>query len=49
MRKEREFKVIVVNPLTEQQKSEMLKRVEDYLTTVYTQVEGHKITKEEGG
>lgn len=39
MKKEREFKVIVKNPLTEKQKQEIIKRVEDYLTMVYTKVE----------
>ncbi len=39
MKKERKFKVIVKNPPTEQQKAEMIKRIEDYLTLVYTKVE----------
>lgn len=36
MKKEREFKVIVKNPPTEAQKAEMIKRVEEYLTLVYS-------------
>ena len=36
MRKEREFKVIVKNPPTEKQKEEMIKRVEEYLSLVYS-------------
>lgn len=36
MKKEREFKVIVKNPPTEEQKAKMIKRIEDYLTMVYT-------------
>ena len=39
MKKEREFKVIVKNPPTEKQKAEMIKRIEDYLTMIYTKVE----------
>ena len=39
MRKERELKVIVKNPPTEEQKAEMIKRIEDYLTLVYSQPE----------
>lgn len=39
MKKEREFKVIVTNPPTEEQKAEMIKRIEDYLTMIYTKVE----------
>lgn len=38
MKKKREFKVIVKNPPTEQQKAEMIKRVEDYLTLIYSKV-----------
>ncbi len=38
MKKERKFKVIVKNPPTEEQKKQMLKRVEEYLALVYTQV-----------
>ena len=38
MKKEREYKVIVKNPPTEKQKEEMLKRVEDYLSLVYSNV-----------
>lgn len=36
MRKERELKVIVKNPPTEEQKKEMIKRIEEYLTFVYS-------------
>lgn len=36
MKKEREYKVIVTNPPTEEQKKEILKRVEDYLASVYS-------------
>ena len=36
MKKEREFKVVVTNPPTEEQKAQMIKRVEDYLTLVYS-------------
>ena len=36
MKKERTFKVVVMNPPTEEQKKEMIKRVEDYLTFVYS-------------
>ena len=36
MRKEREFKVIVKNPPTEEQKAKMIKRIEDYLSLVYS-------------
>lgn len=36
MRKEREFKVIVKNPPTEEQKKQMIKRIEDYLSLVYS-------------
>ena len=39
MSKERELKVIVKNPPTEEQKAEMIKRIEDYLTLVYSQPE----------
>lgn len=39
MKKERKFKVIVTNPPTEEQKAEMIKRIEDYLTMIYTKVE----------
>lgn len=39
MKKERELKVIVKNPPTEEQKAEMIKRIEDYLSLVYSQVE----------
>lgn len=39
MRKEREFKVIVKNPPTEEQKAEMIKRVEDYLSLIYSKVD----------
>lgn len=35
-KKEREFKVIVKNPPTEEQKEIMIKRIEDYLTMIYT-------------
>lgn len=35
--KEREFKVIVKNPPTEEQKKQIIKKVEDYLTLIYTQ------------
>lgn len=38
MKKKKEFKVVVVNPLTEEDKEKIMKRVEDYLTTVYTPV-----------
>lgn len=38
MKKEREYKVIVKNPPTEKQKEEMIKRVEDYLALVYSNV-----------
>jgi len=38
MKKKREFKVIVKNPPTEEQKAKMIKRIEDYLTIVYTKV-----------
>ena len=34
--KEREFKVIVKNPPTEEQKKQMIKRIEDYLTLIYS-------------
>lgn len=36
MKKERKFKVVVMNPPTEEQKAEMIKRVEEYLTLVYS-------------
>ena len=36
MKKEREFKVIVKNPPTEEQKAQMIKRIEDYLSLVYS-------------
>lgn len=36
MRKEREFKVIVKNPPTEEQKKQMIKRIEDYLSLIYS-------------
>ena len=36
MKKEREFKVIVKNPPTEEQKNQMIKRIEDYLTLIYS-------------
>lgn len=39
MRKKREFKVIVKNPPTEEQKAEMIKRVEDYLSLIYSKVD----------
>ena len=39
MKKEKEFKVIVKNPPTEDQKTEMIKRVEDYLTIIYKKAE----------
>ena len=39
MRKEREFKVIVKNPPTEEQKAEVIKRVEDYLSLIYSKVD----------
>ena len=35
MGKCRELKVIVVNPLTEEQKDEMIKRIENYLNNYY--------------
>lgn len=38
MKKKREFKVIVKNPPTEEQKAEMIKRVEDYLALIYSKV-----------
>lgn len=38
MKKEREYKVIVTNPPTEEQKDEILKRIEDYLALVYSEV-----------
>lgn len=38
MKKKREFKVIVKNPPTEEQKAEIIKRVEDYLTLIYSKV-----------
>lgn len=36
MKKEREFKVIVKNPPTEEQKKQMIKRIEDYLELIYS-------------
>lgn len=36
MRKEREYKVIVKNPPTEEQKAQMLKRIEDYFALIYS-------------
>lgn len=36
MRKEREYKVIVKNPPTEEQKAQMLKRIEDYFSMIYS-------------
>ncbi len=39
MKKERKLKVILKNPPTEEQKAKMIKRVEDYLTMIYTKVE----------
>ena len=39
MSKESEFKVVVINPPTEQQKEEIMKRVEDYLKLIYTKAE----------
>ncbi len=39
MKKESKLKVVVVNPPTEQQKEEMMKRVEDYLKLIYTKAE----------
>ncbi len=36
MKKERKFKVIVKNPPTEEQKAKMIKRIEEYLTMIYT-------------
>lgn len=39
MKNDKEFKVIVKNPPTEQQKAEMIKRIEDYLTMIYTKVD----------
>ena len=38
MKKEREFKVIVKNPPTEEQKAIMLKKIEDYLSLVYSNI-----------
>lgn len=35
-KKVKEFKVIVKNPPNEKQKEEMIKRVENYLTLIYT-------------
>ena len=32
----KELKVIVINPSTEEQKKQMIKRVEDYLSLVYS-------------
>ncbi len=36
MKKEREFKVVVKNPLSDKQKEEIIKKVEEYLTLVYS-------------
>lgn len=36
MKKETELKVIVMNPPTEEQKKQMVKRVEEYLTLIYS-------------
>ena len=42
IKKEREYKVIVVNPPTEEQKEKIIKRVEDYLSLVYSDVLNNK-------
>lgn len=36
MKKERDLKVVVVNPLTEEQKAVIYKRLEEYLELVYS-------------
>ena len=36
MKEKRKLKVIVKNPPTEEQKKEMIKRIEEYLTFVYS-------------
>ena len=34
--KYKDFKVIVTNPPTEEQKAAMIKRIEDYFSTIYS-------------